>query len=248
MALRHVVGEFSTRVLPVLEKDDVHVWLLPSPCPAPAMEALASVLSAQERARAKRLVMPEHRVRFTAFHGLTRYILSAYGADAPDALSFDLGPKGKPALAASDGTALSFNLSHSADLAVLAVSPEGELGVDIEAVRQIDQMQALARNTFAPAETAAILALSEAQQMEAFLTCWTRKEALIKADGRGMGVPLKAFEVAVDPAAPARLLRAKGNAKSLLQFELQDLPALPGYKGALAMSRPGCALKCFQLV
>ena len=242
------MGKVATTDLPALEEDGVHVWLLPSQCPAPEMAMLASVLSAEERDRADRFVMPEHRVRFTAFHGLTRYILNAYGAGLPAELSFMAGPKGKPGLVTRDGTALSFNLSHSADRAVLAISLEGELGVDIEAVRQIDQMQALARNTFAPAETAAILALPQAQQMEAFLTCWTRKEALIKADGRGMGVPLKEFEVTVDPAEPARLLRAEGRASTLLEFELNDLPALPGYKAALATTGTGRALTCFQIV
>ncbi len=216
--------------------DTAILWLLPTDeLPLP-LELLTGLLDADERARADRFHFDLHRKRFIAAHALTRLVLSACGAGEARELRFVKGASGKPRLFSLAGSApaLSFNLSHSGSWALLAVAMEGDLGVDIEEIRSFDDFESLARNTFSPAETGALLRLPEASRLEGFFACWARKESLIKADGRGLGVPLDGFEVNVSPDQPARLLKAEGDAAAVARFTLRDIPSIPDYRAALA--------------
>ena len=195
---------------------DIWRWALrPDP-------ALAAHLSPDEHARAARFVHAEHRVAFEAARGRMREILGRMLDREPRDLSFDYGPQGKPTVPGGPP----FNLSHSGGCAVLAVSDGPEVGVDIEAWRDVEP--GVAARYFTAAERRA---LAEMPFESGFFRCWTRKEAVIKADGRGLSMRLDAFDVTLDPE-PA-LTRIDGDDPG--HWHLIDLGEPAGMSGALAV-------------
>ncbi|MAN46400.1 MAG: 4'-phosphopantetheinyl transferase superfamily protein [Alphaproteobacteria bacterium] len=229
--------------------DEVHLWLMPTDLPPLPLERLANLLSPAETARANRFHFPLHRTRYMAAHGFLRLVLSTCGAGNARDLEFVTGPQGKPSLLSPAGSAplLHFNLSHSGAWALLATATSGGIGADIEEIRAFDDFQSMARNTFSPPETANLLSLPSDRQLDGFFACWARKEALIKADGRGLGVPLDHFEVNVDPGQPACLHRAEEDATPLQQFEIHDLPAIQGYRATAAVPKEICRFRFFRI-
>lgn len=189
--------------------------------PADERAALAAVLSPEERARAARFHSPEHGARFIVAHARLRQLLAPLLDIAPPDIEFIAGEHGKPALAgAAAGSDLQFNLSHSGALGLVGWAQGREIGVDVEIWRAMNDEAALVRRYFSPAEIAAYEALPPAQRTEGFFNCWTRKEAYIKAVGRGLGLPLDSFDVSIGSGADACLLRPSGLCDDSLQWSL----------------------------
>ncbi len=192
------------------------------------------LLSAAERARAGRFVLPRDRDRFVAGRSRLREILGGYLGIAAGAMEFRHGDWGRPEV---DG--LSFSLSHSGDRALLATARDVPVGADIEALHPVDPD--LARSVFAPDEQRAFAALPAAERVPAFFRGWTRKEAYLKARGTGLSTDLSSFEVSLGPDDPPRLLRcASGEAG---QWRLADVDLGPGLAGAVAARTGGRALR-----
>lgn len=154
-----------------------------------ALEALARLLSADELARAARLHARRHRDRFVAARGTLRRLVGERTGEDPRAVAFVYGASGKPAL---ENGALHFNVSHSEDLALYAFSG-AEVGVDVEAVREVPEADRLAREWFDEDE----------YRRYGFLGCWTRREALAKASGRGIAEAVDASGWRVRGFSPA---------------------------------------------
>lgn len=184
-------------------------------------------LSDDEMRRADRFVKPIDRRMYIAGRSRLRKILGRYLGLAAKSVSFDYGPHGKPMLADGPG----FNLSHSGGRAVLAVSEDGDLGLDIEKVRPIED--AVARHNFSPAEYAELSELPEAEWLNGFFRCWTRKEAVLKRLGYGLYMPLDSFDVTVSQDVPPCLTRIEGD--NLVRWALVHLDLGPGWIGALAL-------------
>jgi 4'-phosphopantetheinyl transferase len=128
---------------------------------------------------------------------------------------------------------LTFNLSHSNHLAVYAFSRGRDLGVDVEQVRSDIDHRALADRFFAPGERADVLDADAAVLAERFFACWTRKEAVAKAHGAGLSLPLDSFEVSVDPDVAPRLeWRTGGESDS--RWRLETFRPRPGFIGSVA--------------
>lgn len=203
---------------------------------------LAACLTPDEREQAARYVFARDRHAYIAARGTLRHILAAYTGLAPESLVFEYNHQGKPSLApACGGDWLRFNLSHSGSLALYALRPDGDVGVDIEQVRKLDDLHAVAASTFSAAEKAALRALPDDQQTEGFFTAWTRKEAFIKAVGTGLSYPLKDFDVTLSPEEPARLLRIAGAAPGA--WSLVGLRPATGYIGAVAAPVSGVTVQ-----
>lgn len=169
---------------------------------------LASLLSEAERARAGRFRVPGLAGRYTVAHARLRQILAAQLGTEPGALQFAAGPHGKPELAgAFAGSGLRFNLSHSAALGLVGWTRGRDIGVDVEAWRGMRDEAALVRRYFSPVEIAAYEASPADARTEVFFNLWTRKEAYVKAVGRGLGLPLDSFDVSPGKGQEARLLR-----------------------------------------
>jgi 4'-phosphopantetheinyl transferase len=189
----------------------------------------AEILSADEVARAARFVRPEDATAFRAARAGLRRVLGQYLDRPPQALSFSYGAEGKPALAGGPA----FNLSHSGGWAALAVTEEVRMGVDIEAHRPVEA--AVAERFFSPAERALLAPLQGAAWQQGFFRCWTRKEAFLKALGRGLRRPLDSFDVTL--GAEARITRIAEGGE--LDWQLIDLATGPGFAGAVAIEACG---------
>lgn len=224
---------------------EVHVWLIDLDG-AGAGPAEWAVLAADERARAEAYRFDHLRRRYVAACAAVRRLLAAcLGANAhPEALRFERGPQGKPFLTGGDD--LQFNLSHAAGWALLAVTRGRRIGVDVEAVRDLRDLTALAERFFAPGERAALAAVAPPLRAQAFTACWTRKEAYIKALGTGLAEPLEQFEVSLQPGAPARLVWVADDAAAPARWTLVDLPTPDGYAGAIAVDGPIAHLRLWR--
>lgn len=213
----------------------VYVFRLALDLPAERMEALGSLLSPEERARAARYIPESSRRTLIAAHGQMREVLGAALRQTPQSLVFAAHPRGKPYLQESP---LRFNLSHSGGLALLALVLDQEIGVDIENTTRRVDFNALARRFFAPSEAAAFEALPPEEQRAAFFRCWTRKEAYIKARGDGLAIPLDSFTVTF----------AAGDAPRISEpgWTLAHLDPGPGYTGALVCAGAPRQISCWQ--
>ena len=178
-----------------LARDELHVWLLPLDR-EPAEEAL-DALSRDERWRAGRFRFPRDRRRYVAAHLALRRTLASYVGVDPGTLRFERGEWGKPRLAGGNGP--QFSLSHSGDLAIVAITGSLTVGADLERLRPMPGCVDLARAYFAPAELEALTGVDEPARENAFWRLWTRKEALVKGAGLGLQLPLDTFEVPLEP-------------------------------------------------
>ncbi|HYH80967.1 MAG TPA: 4'-phosphopantetheinyl transferase superfamily protein [Longimicrobium sp.] len=221
---------------PVAAPGEVHVWRASLALPPGELAALHEVISDEERLRAGRFRFEVHRDRFIAGRGIQRRVLARYLGAGPAALRYRLAHHGKPALdgpwAAAD---LRFNVSNAEDGLLIAVTPGRELGVDLEAVRTLGDRDDVARRFFSIPENEVYDSIPECDRDAAFFTCWTRKEAYIKALGEGLSMPLDCFDVTLRPGEPARLLATRGNPDQAARWTLRELDPGPGWIGALAV-------------
>lgn len=230
-----------------LDADEVHAWRASLEQPPARLERLLSTLAPEERERAARFHFERDRRRYIAGRGLLRDILSRYLNLPPDSLRFSYTPYGKPYLAEGcrDGR-LRFNVSHSGELALYAVSRGRELGVDVELMRADIEYAEIASRFFSGREVASLLALPAHLRQEAFFLCWTRKEAYVKGVGEGLSLPLHSFDVSLTPGEPASLLAVRGDAREAARWTLRGLEPGAGYCAALVAEGEGWRLKCWQ--
>ena len=194
------------------------------------------VLSPDETERMSRFVYERHRHHYIAARGRMREILAAEMSTTPDSLRFGYGPQGKPAL--PDGP--SFNLSHSGGFACLAIHPTAKLGVDIEAFRTVEA--GVAERFFSTTENEALAALPISDKEAGFFRCWTRKEALIKAIGGGLSIPLNAFDVTVKPEDPPQIARLDPGFGTAADWSLAHIDMGGNMVGAVAAQTFGAPL------
>ena len=210
------------------------MWVAGLDVPPSRLGFLAGLLSADERERAGRFHFPRDRDRFVAGRGQLRELLGRYLRRPPDGLRFRYSAYGKPGLEESGG--LHFNVSHSGHMVLYALTRCADVGVDVELERPGLADDRIPERFFAPREVAALRRLPPAQQVRGFLTCWTRKEAFIKARGEGLSLPLHDFEVTLAPGEEPRLLRTAWAPAEAAKWSLRDLSDYcPGAVAALAV-------------
>jgi 4'-phosphopantetheinyl transferase len=204
------------------------------------------LLSEDERVRGERFLRVVDRRRHVFGRAGLRLVLAGYLNRPAQTIRFSYNAWGKPGLILEDGESLQFNLSHSAGEAVLAVSPDAEMGVDIEEVRAIEED--VARHFFSAAEYAELAALPVHERANAFYRCWTRKEAFVKAHGAGLSVPLDSFDVSIHKTSGKDLMRRLDpNIGLLSDWGLVNLDVMHGFCGALAVHSGGLDVKvCYR--
>ncbi len=225
-----------------LETGAVHVWRTSLDQPFQSLERFRRMLEPDELNRASRFHFEKHRQHFIVARGFLRSVLGRYLKMHPEALRFSYGAYGKPALASEH--VLRFNLSHSHEVALLAVTLNVDLGVDVEHIRADFASEEIARRFFSRAEVEVFNALSQEERVEAFFRCWTRKEAYIKAIGKGLSQALDAFDVTLAPGVQAALLRADED--NVERWWMSNVEVGEGYAGALAVERPVAEVKFFR--
>lgn len=219
-----------------LSSADVHVWQAALNPPAALVQQLAQTLRPNERARAARFHFERDRRRFIVARGALRAILGRYLALAPEQVALSYGPQGKPFLTRQPENApLQFNVAHSHELALLAFARSREIGVDLEHVHPMPDMEQIAARFFSVQENEALKKVPDNQKLDAFFNCWTRKEAYIKARGQGLSIPLDSFCVSLAPGRPAALLKVENNPQETARWTLTALQPAPGYVAALAV-------------
>jgi 4'-phosphopantetheinyl transferase len=227
---------------PPLGADDVHVWRVSLSGDEDAAR-LEPLLAAEEHDRADRFRFPRDRRRYVVGRGWLRVLLSEYLSAQPASVRLAATPLGKPYLAGEPPTGLRFNVAHSDDLALVAVTRGREVGVDVERERADVEWRDLARRFFAPDEVTALDALPERKRRSAFYRCWTRKEAYVKALGLGMQVPLDGFAVTIGDDDAALLHTSHDPAQSG-RWTMQGLTPAPGFAAAVAVDGIGWRLFC----
>ncbi len=209
---------------------EVHVWFSNLRRAAVRGAYFDALLSEDERLRAARFNHPQQSADFVAGRGIVREILGRYLGRHGGSLRFIYGPRGKPALAMdADDSPLYFNLAHSGERMLLAVTRVGDIGADIEQLNDAMDLETLARRICTPRERAVWRTLPPPLRLRALMRYWTRKEALLKATG--MGLARRLTEVDVSGA------RARAAACGMqAQWSLHDLETEDAYTGALAVA------------
>ncbi len=205
-----------------LDDDTVHIWLCHLNISPPRMKQFYPLLSDREKERSERFVNFIHRKRFIAAHGFMRTALASYTPQSADELIFNKSDKGKPSLI--NEANIQFNLSHSHNLACLAICKQHAIGVDIEYMDRKNQWQKLIRRFFTAEEQTKIFALPEPEQQQAFFQVWTRKEAHMKVTGLGLHLSPTRFTVSVPPEPPAFIEYLNSDESSIWHMNEIQMP------------------------
>lgn len=227
---------------------EVHLWRIALDCPSTVAQACSSHLDGSERLRVSRFHFAEDAQRFSVAHGATRMILGHYLGVEPKLISYQTAAFGKPELAgALLGDSLRFNLSHSHQLALLAVTRNREVGVDLEFVRPLPDFLEVARSFFARLEVQELEQIAdEPGRTTAFYRCWTAKEAFVKAIGNGLSHPLDTFSVSFLPGQPAHLRSVAGKDDWTAAWSITTFDPHVDYAAALVVSGDSPPCRCFQ--
>jgi 4'-phosphopantetheinyl transferase len=236
------MGTISAKNLKAIG-NEIHVWHAALDRDEELLRVLEATLSPDEQTRADRFHFVNDRNRFVAARGQLRKLLGAYlGRDAA-ALEFSYGKHGKPALAGNDAASgFSFNLSHSAGLAVYAIAKERDLGIDVEHIRASAAGVDIAARYFSAREVEDLKTFPPEARVDGFFQCWTRKEAYLKATGMGLHIPLESFSVSVLPGQPAHFLGGVDSRWHLAAFH----PAA-GYAAAVCYDGASCSIQYFSV-
>jgi 4'-phosphopantetheinyl transferase len=212
----------------------VHVWAAALHLPGTDLTPFSLILSPPEMDRARRFHFERDRNHFIVARGFMRVILARYLGAKPDKLEFTYSTRGKPTLGGSYASVgLHFNLSHSGGIALLAVSPAGTVGIDVEQLRPMDDADQLVHRFFSSRETEAFQKMPPSAKSLAFFNLWTRKEAFLKASGEGIAHLLNQVEVSFLPGEPAKLLNLPEHCGNISDWQMYNLSPALGFVAAL---------------
>jgi 4'-phosphopantetheinyl transferase len=220
----------------------VDLWIASYDTTAASSRNYHELLSHDELERANRFKFDHLTDFYTFCRGSLRRILSRYLATSPQDIQFAYGNMGKPSL--TKELTIEFNVSHSGDLFVCAVTSGQLVGVDVELIRPLRDIPSIAKNFFSPAEQSHLVDLDEEHRTLAFYECWTRKEAVIKATGQGLSRPLDSFDVAFGPGVAPKLNRLDDDHAP--SWQMHSFEPRPGYAGAIASPLSWQTLRLFE--
>ena len=218
--------------------DRVDVWRVPLDTAELSSAALLSTLAMEEAARAARFRFNTDHRRFVSCRLALRILLGRYLDVVPREIQFQYESNGRPELSRGQNPSkLRFNVSHSGEVGLIAVTVDRAIGVDVEAAQADHRNSELAGRFFSKREVESLEALPDDKRERAFLACWVRKEAFLKATGAGLTFGLSEFSVSVDPDAPAELLEVSEEADTVNDWYLADL--YPGNEFVAALCLEG---------
>jgi 4'-phosphopantetheinyl transferase len=221
------------------------VWTIPLWIPDDIFSTLRKVLSDDEQERASRFHFESDARRFIVARGSMRSILGPYTQSKAEDLRFVYSAQGKPSLQqpVSD---IRFNVSHSRDLALLAVAKGRDVGVDVEWKKEGIEVEKLAERFFSTQEHRSLLSQSPEKKIAAFFRGWTCKEAFLKAQGMGLSRTLSSFDVDMNVGQPARLLATRPDSDEVNHWFLRELEVMEQYAAAIAIEGPIGELSAFR--
>lgn len=220
-----------------IDKETVHVWRACFPPKNASVRQYASYLSGGEIERARRFIRQSDRERYIYSHGVLRSILGSYINYKPQQLIFESDDYTKPFLAGPGNYQnIQFNLSHSGDLTLIALTREKAVGIDVEQIRNIPEMHEIIRGTFSADEREYLNTLSPENIEEGFFACWTAKEAIVKGMGGGLSYPLDNFTIIFSSGVPTDVKFTKCDSVRDKYWKVMGLSPRQGYLGALAVT------------
>jgi 4'-phosphopantetheinyl transferase len=232
---RILVLKFDPGLPLELGSNTVEVWKASFTNLQEEFERYYALLSQDELERAGRFYFERDRRAYILGRGLLRTLLSGYTRTPAGQIEFCYQQRGKPALITpSQEAAIHFNLSHAKDLVVYAFSREANLGIDVEHVRLMENLERIAEQYFTASESAYIHSLPEPDKVGAFFHIWTCKEACLKASGDGLAAPLDLIEINLEDGASSRLIKIPGREDQAV-WRLETFEIDPGYLASLAV-------------
>ena len=231
----------------VLPENVVHIWKTEFGVSDMCLQRCYTYLNSHEYERAARYHFAEPRTRFVVARATLRYLISRYTDIAPNRVVLIENQWGKPVLASSEATNLEFNIAHSHELALFAFCRNKPVGIDIEYVRELPDMQSIVNHYFSETERDIYAHLSDEVKLNAFYRGWTCKEAYIKARGKGLSIPLTAFDVSLDPSEPAGLMMDRIHPGANLEWTLVDLKPAEDYTAALAIRQQSFEISMYSI-
>lgn len=208
------------------------VWYACLDVPGAIVLLTEKLLSEEEQHRAKRYRFERDWRRFVVARGTLREILSHYVGQSPGRVPIAVSEHGKPIL--QETSDVDFNLSHTGDLAVYAVTRGRRIGIDIESVRVVPETLVLAERLCSSLEQQSFLTLAEPDRSRAFLISWVRREAYAKARGLGLSLDMNSFSMSAFPDPPMLVTSDESPAQQA-RWTFADLPLGPSYAGCLAL-------------
>jgi len=219
----------------------VDIWTIQLDVPPQLIATATDLLSPEERIRVEAFRHQQARRNYIISHAALRLILTDCLKECskfnPPEIPFCASIYGKPALAAPLEGRLEFNLSHSGDIALVAITSNSEVGIDVETIRPMPDALQIAKRFFSDTESAALKQLPASQQATAFLNLWTRKESLAKGTGLGIANSLTRFEITSGTEAVVKAI--DGDSRLAAQWTLHSFQPAPGYLAAAAVRSPG---------
>ena len=237
--LKSVQNKIEWRIAPntppPLSAAVVHVWRMWLAQPADAITALRQTLSADERERMARLRRPAARERFAITRGLLRATLAYHLQISPAEIRFDYLPQGKPVLA-HPATGVQFNLSHSREMILCAVTHTRAVGIDGEFFRTIREQEKFAARFFSENERNWLASVPDDEKPRVFFEIWTRKEAYLKACGDGVTRHLRGIDVRPAPADPSAIGQIADRPGEATRWRVVSFIPAPDAVAALAIA------------
>ena len=193
------------------QQGQVHVWKVPLPLSEKTVARLMECLNPEERERSGKFRFEQDQWRYISARGALRIILGSYVNERPDALTFEYGNHGKPFLVQPLGAfRIAFNLSHCRDMAVIGVASRRRIGVDVETIRDLPELEDIVEQHFSKEERASIESADGEAKARLFFHVWTRREAAAKARGLDLSAALSDHEIPFYPPGSGVRLEQKG--------------------------------------
>ncbi len=233
MHRRGFAGARTNEVDP-LTNDEVRVWRIGLDLPPSERSELRRVLSSDEQVRVERFRFEADRRRSVISRGCLRLLLGDFLSLPAESLRFEYGEFGKPKLISTQEQGLQFNVSHSGDLVLIAITKGRAVGLDVEKIRPDVDLDGVATRFFSTLECQRLASLAGPAKYEAFFKCWTRKEAYLKAHGGGLSVPLDRFDVSFLPNEDVVLLETRPDPNEAKRWTILPIDVPYGYVAALA--------------
>jgi 4'-phosphopantetheinyl transferase len=213
--------------------NSVHVWIVRLKGQDTCFDHCQAMLNERELHRASRFYYEHLRRRFTLSHGCLRALLGLYLGVPPRDVQFGYGVRSKPFID-KPVTDLRFNQSDSGDLVAFAFTSGCEIGVDIEEVHPLSDLEGVVANVFTPREIVELCRIDSSRQQEAFFATWTRKEAYVKALGDGLFIPPDSFRVTVCSSENKPRVYFDQGPETVNDWQLHSFHPAPGYLGTIA--------------
>ncbi|MEN6317165.1 MAG: 4'-phosphopantetheinyl transferase superfamily protein [Syntrophaceae bacterium] len=231
----------------LLSGKNVHIWLAVLDLPGKSVEELKRSLSEDEMMRADRFRYEHDRNRFISARGILRLILSGYLSVEPDTISFVYEKDGKPRLQNASGRAdIQFNLSHSEGLALYVFTRGKEAGIDLERIRDFPEMELIVEQFFSVRERALFGTLQSSEKKKTFFNWWTRKEASMKANGKGLSYSLDRIDFLPTDGKSTGSLKMLRDGGEQARWSIWDVRPAEEFAGAVVVEEGNWNVQYWQ--